>query len=237
MNGNWVTTFVNAVKKTVQAIVASPVGQQVCLDITDKPGGNDKVQGQFCFTNPGIAVGPDVIAQKIIMGNGGLIYYMVKRTGETDAHASVTANNNAAQKVFALMVDHAAYDSTPPPPPMSVAAPMPPAVSNVQPLPAQTSAPTQNSSQSVPVIAQTRKGSPVVAPNDTNALIAQLMAQGATQQQALAAALASLQHQGVDTSQPQVQQQLQAAVNPGMSNTTLIIIGAVAIGAALFLKK
>lgn len=51
-----------------------------------------------------------------------------------------------------------------------------------------------------------------VAPDQTAALIKQLMDQGASQQQALAAAIANLQSQGVNTSAPAVQQQLASDV-------------------------
>jgi len=232
INGNWSTTFLNAVKTVVGAIINNPVGGNVSVSVPVTPGAGGYPPVNFTFTNPGIGAGPDVIAQKIIMGNGGLMYSIIKSLGETEAHAQANANNNAAQKVFALMVDHAAYDLVPPPAAAPVAVP----VQSAPPATSQTA--LQNApAQPVQQVGTTPQGSPVVAPNDTNALIAQLMAQGASQQQALAAALASLQAHGIDTSQPQVQQQLQAAVNPGMSNTTMLLIGGVAVGAILYMQK
>jgi len=174
-----------------------------------------------------------VISSQIVMGNGGLIYSMIKSLGETDAHASADANNIPAQKVFALMVDHAAYDLVPAPQSSLVAAPVaanPPATSQNTIVP--TAAPLP------PVVGTTPQGGPVVAPNDTNALIQALIAQGQSQNQAILAAMQSLQTHGVDTSQPQVQQQLQSAASGGgMSSTTLLIIGAVAVGAIVLTQK
>jgi hypothetical protein len=180
VNGNWANTFITALKQVVQTILSNPVGQQVCVSITDRPGGNDAVPGQFCFVNPGIGVGPDVISAKIIMGNGGLMYWMILRTGETTAHASMNGNNVSAQKVFALMVDHAAYDFAPQPPPATIATvanappPPPPPVATIQPLPIQTIAPPaplpvtaplpiQAQPAAAPIIIQTPSG-PVAAP-------------------------------------------------------------------------
>jgi len=228
INGNWSTTFVNAIKALVGAIVAQPIGA-ASVSIAVSPGAGGYPPFNFSFNNPGISVGPDVISASIVMGNGGLMYSIIKSLGETDAHAQANANNNAAQKVFALMVDHAAYDLVPPPPPPApVAAPVAP-----------TSAPELATTQQiVPTVQQTGTtvtGSPVVAPNDTNALMAQLMAQGATQQQALAAAMQSLEANGINSQSPQVQQQLQAA-SDGISTTTMLIIGGVAV-AAYFLSQ
>jgi hypothetical protein len=160
VNGNWANTFITAVKQLVAAIIKNPTGANVSLNITDKPGGNDAVAGTFNFINPGLQVGPDAISQSLIMGNGGLMYWMILRTGESTAHAMANASSAAAQKVFALMVDHAAHDLapqlfTPAPPPATIstvanaaiaatpalATPQPTGLvttqtSNVQPLPA-----------------------------------------------------------------------------------------------------
>ena len=71
-----------------------------------------------------------------------------------------------------------------------------------------------------------------VAPDQTSALIQQLMAQGASQQQAFNAALQSLAAQGVPAT-PQVQQQVasdvQAASSPQQASTIYLAIGAVAL--------
>ena len=153
VNGNWANTMIAAIKQVVAAIIANPTGKQVSVNISDRPGGNDAVAGTFNFVNPGLSIGPDAISQTIIMGNGGLMYWMILRTGESVAHAQMNANNSAAQKVFALMVDHAAHDIAPqlfaPPPPAAtintvanqnvaavVSTPaIPPAISTPQPIP------------------------------------------------------------------------------------------------------
>jgi hypothetical protein len=68
-----------------------------------------------------------------------------------------------------------------------------------------------------------------VPPDNTAALISQMMAQGASQQQAFAAALQSLAAQGVQPT-PQVQQQVAndvaAAANPQQANVMLLAGGA-----------
>jgi hypothetical protein len=233
VNGNWANTFITAVKQVTQAIISNPPGASISLNITDRPGGNDAVQGPFTFTNPGISVGPDVISQKIIMGNGGLMYWMIIRTGETAAHASANANNSAAQKVFALMVDHAASDYAAqaykaPVATKAVATPTAPA--------------TQSTIQPVTVTGTTAAGTPVVAPSDTDALIQQLIAQGQSQTAAMTAAMASLEANGINSQTPQVQQQLQssvAAASPGLlglSNTTWLILAAAGIGIFLLVE-
>lgn len=61
------------------------------------------------------------------------------------------------------------------------------------------------------VTGHTSTGSPVVAPENTNALIAGLIAQGQNQTAALDAAVMSLKANGVDTTSPFLQQQMNAA--------------------------
>lgn len=63
------------------------------------------------------------------------------------------------------------------------------------------------------ITGQTKTGTAIVPIDQTAALIAQMQTQGASQQQAFAAAIASLQAQGVNTSQPAVQQQVAADVS------------------------
>lgn len=114
VNGNWSTTFLNAVKAVVAAIVNNPPGASASVPIVFPPGGPASSNGNFTFVNPGIAAGPDAIAASVIMGPSGLMYWMIKKLGETDAHAAANASSSAAQKVFALMVDHATADLAPP---------------------------------------------------------------------------------------------------------------------------
>ena len=80
--------------------------------------------------------------------------------------------------------------------------------------------PTSVSAQPVTITGTTSSGTPIVPVNETAALIAQMQAQGASQSQALAAAIASLQAQGINTSTPQVQQQLDSALQYPVSSTT-----------------
>jgi hypothetical protein len=217
VNGHWVDTFIAAVKKVVQAIVSNPVGATVNLDITDAPGGRDAVAGQFSFVNPGISVGPDVISQKIIMGNGGLIYWMVLRTGETTAHATQTSNNQAAQKVFALMIDHAAYDMVPPPPPATIST-----VANSAPIPvAQIVQPVQ-----------TANVQPVQQPvQNTQAMLPPQQVLPAIEQQI------PQSQAPIIIQTPQGPQQIMPATPSGMSTTTILIIAAVGAAAIYLLKK
>jgi hypothetical protein len=254
VNGNWATTFIAAVKAVVLAIVNNATGAALSVPIVLSTGASGVPTKNFTFNNPGISVGPDVIAANIIMGNGGLMYWIIISIGETTAHASANGNNASAQKVFALMVDHAAYDDTPVPPP--TAAPLPVATPAATQTPSgalPTSAPPAGSSpavvpasgavQPVTQTGTTASGSPVVAPGDESALIQQLIAQGASQTAALNAALASMQANQIQPQPAQVAQlQAVAAATPsagflGLSTTTLLIIGAVGIGAIVLLKK
>lgn len=112
VNGNWSVTFVNAIKALVSAIINNPVGNTVSVPITFTPGANVG-PGNFTFVNPGINVGPDAISAQIVMGPSGLMYWMIKHLGETDAHAQANSYSPAAQKVFALMIDKATADALP----------------------------------------------------------------------------------------------------------------------------
>jgi 4-hydroxy-3-methylbut-2-en-1-yl diphosphate synthase IspG/GcpE len=88
----------------------------------------------------------------------------------------------------------------------------------------------------VTVTGTTASGSPIVAPDDTSALIQAMMAQGASQSQATQAAIASLEANGVDTSQPAVQAQIASDAAPGISTSTMLLIGAALVGGYLLLK-
>jgi hypothetical protein len=113
VNGNWSVTFMNAIKALTAAIINNPVGAQVSVPIVFTPGASGIGPGNFTFTNPGINAGPDAISQSIVMGPSGLMYWMVKHVGETDAHAAANATGNGAQKVYALMIDKATADLLP----------------------------------------------------------------------------------------------------------------------------
>jgi hypothetical protein len=79
------------------------------------------------------------------------------------------------------------------------------------------------------VTGTTAAGTPVVPPDQTQALISALLAQGQSQQQAYSAAMASLQANGVNTSTPAVQSQVQgalaAASTSGVSGSGMLWVG------------
>jgi hypothetical protein len=130
------------------------------------------------------------------------------------------------------------------PAPTPVAAPVP-----VTGLPAPTQSLAQAVATPAPapvpapaVIATTSAGTPVVAPDDTDALIAQLIAQGQSQTQALTSAMAILEANNINSQTPQVQQQLQQAVaaaapSSGISTTDMLLIGGAALALILLMKK
>jgi hypothetical protein len=106
--------------------------------------------------------------------------------------------------------------------------------------------PTGVVSQQIPIAAKpvtvtgmSPIGTAIVPVDQTAALMQQMLAQGASQQQAMQAAMASLQAQGVNTATPQVQQQLatdmSAASNPTMAGfgsglPTWLMMGVAAVG-------
>jgi hypothetical protein len=113
VNNNWAVTFIAAVKAVVNAIINNPAGATVTVPIVLSTGASGQGTKNFTFVNPGINAGPDAISQNIIMGPTGLMYWIITSIGETQAHASANATSAAAQKVFALMIDHATADAMP----------------------------------------------------------------------------------------------------------------------------
>jgi len=224
---HWAMTFGAALQTVVTAIVGNAPGVPVTVSISMQPGANHGPVS-FSFTNPNISIGPDAIAAQIIMGSNGLMYAMIVGLGETAAHASSNASNAPAQKVFALMVDNIAAQLMP-----AAAVPSTP-VPTVAPA-VQAASQTVNAAVAAAPPANTASGAPVVAPQDTTALMQSLMAQGATQQEAILAAMQSLEANGINSQTPQIQQQLQAASSGGISTTTMLIIGGVV--AAYFLSQ
>jgi hypothetical protein len=80
------------------------------------------------------------------------------------------------------------------------------------------------------------------AVDSSTALMQQMLAQGASQNAAMLAAMQQLESQGVNSQAPAVQQQLQAAAVPatgllGLSNNTLLLLGGAALAAYLLLKE
>jgi hypothetical protein len=111
INGNWATVWTNIVKQIVAAIVANPVGATVSLTLTNHPGGADANVTPFSFTNPGLSVGPDVLANTLM---AQAVSHQMIQGGRADmAQNAVTVGWPTAAKVFALMFDHAAADAVP----------------------------------------------------------------------------------------------------------------------------
>lgn len=126
--------------------------------------------------------------------------------------------------------------------PIPAAAPA--TVPYVSPTPAPTApagAVAATPSAALTVTGTTASGTPVVPTDQTNALIQSMLAQGASQQQALQSALMSLQANGVAAT-PQVQQQVAGAVAAAapvsaasvLSGSNGLIIIALGVGAAVF---
>src|SRR5271154_6515419 len=111
INGNWATVWQNIVKQITAAVVANPIGATVSLTLTNKPGGNDSKVTPFTFTNPGLAVGPDVLSNTLM---ASAVSHQMIQGGRPDmATNAITVGWPTASKVFALMFDHAASDAVP----------------------------------------------------------------------------------------------------------------------------
>jgi hypothetical protein len=109
--GNWVTVWTTIVKQIVDAIINNPVGATVSLNLTNHPGGNDSQVTPFTFVNPGLGVGPDVIANTIM--RDAVAHQMVQGGRADQEQNMVTVGWPTVAKVFALMFDHAAADAVP----------------------------------------------------------------------------------------------------------------------------
>jgi hypothetical protein len=284
---HWAVTFMTAVQQVTTAIYQNPVGATISLPITDKPGGNDARAGNFSFINPGYQVGCDAISHNIIMGNGGLMYWMIWRTGETQAHSQENASNAAAFIVFSMCVDHQISDLSPNIIPVTSAG-VPTPVPNIAPAVVAASAAANTAVQApttlavnvpAPVVAQpvatvqpvtaaqqaaanaaaypvtpaavaavqaqpaVIAATPATAPvatldPATAALIQQMLAQGASQQQTITTALQALEAQGVNSSAPAVQAAVTQAVAPsGISTNTMLLIGGGFLAIVLLMRK
>lgn len=130
------------------------------------------------------------------------------------------------------------------PPAPAAAAVQPAAVPYLSPAVASSAAAVPAAAGTpINVTGTTASGTPVVPADQTNALIQSMLAQGQTQQQAFQAAMESLQANGVNTSAPQVQQQVAGAVAAAapastsslMSGSTGMILIALGLGGAILL--
>jgi hypothetical protein len=133
--------------------------------------------------------------------------------------------------------------ATAPAAPAAPAAPKP--MSTIQPIAsaAQSTvspAPAAQTPVTVPAtptpVATTASGSTVTDADIAN-LISALQTNSSNQQEAVNSALSQLESQGVDTTQPAVQQAVQNAVSPGLSTTDWLLIGGGALALILLLKK
>lgn len=229
---HWAMTFAAAVQTVVGAIVNNPVGKSVTVSIALSPGAGHGPTN-FTFVNPGIQVGPDKISANIIMGSKGLMAAMMTGLGgQAPQNIASNASNALAQKVFALMVDYQAAQLAP-----AAAQPSKPVTTAVAPAVAAASSAANASVAASPSIPATANTQPIAAatPTDDSVLMAQ--------NQAILSAMQNLEAQGVNTSTPQGQAMVQAAVAApatglfGLSNTTLLILGGIAVAAFLYMEK
>ena len=251
---HWATTFGQGVQNVMQGLVPATVGATVTVSVPLSPGAGGFPPINFSFKNPGISVGPDAIAATIIMGKSGLMGAMMTGLGgQAPQNIASNESNASAQKVYSLMVDYWAAQLAPaaavPATPAPVIAPAVAAASTAantavsaghNPQTAAVIATTPPPATPPTVVATTTAGTPVVAPDDTAALISQLIANGTSQTAAITAGLASLEANGIDSSAPASQAALASAAGVpapagffGLSNTE-ILIGGVALAALLF---
>jgi hypothetical protein len=207
------------------------------------------------------AIGPDALSASLIMGKSGLMEAMMTALGGQQA-GNIASNgvNPTAQKIFALMIDYwwaqylpsyipqgapgapsiastiatassaantAASNGTNPQTAATVAATV--ATAPVAPQPPPVIATTTTTSPSTGATVAT----PVVAPSDTGALVTSLVASGTEPSDAIAAGNASLEANGIDSTAPASQAQLQSDVTPstGLSTTDWLLIGGGVLGA------
>ena len=254
---HWATTFSTAVQTVATAVCKNAAGAKCTVSIALSPGAGGFPPFNFTFTNPGISVGPDAVAAQVIMGKTGLMGAMMTALGgQNPANITSNENNASAQKVYSLMIDYVAAQVAPaaavPSTPVPVVAPVVAVAATAantavaaghNPVTATAIATTVPSTTTPTVTGTTSNGTPVVAPDDTAALISQLIAQGQSQTAAINAGLASLEANGVDSSAPASQAALQssavAAASPGLFglSTNELLIGGAAIAAVFFLMS
>lgn len=148
----------------------------------------------------------------------------------------------ALKKIGAYNAYYNIVASPPPtgliPPPVLTIAPTP----SPSPTPAPSPSPTATTLPATGTTPAITVNVPAtVPPDNTTALIQQLMAQGASQQQAFAQAMQSLAAQGIQPT-PQVQQQVANdvanAANPQQASVMYLALGAVAIiGIGIFMSR
>lgn len=209
------------------------------------------------------AVGPDALSANFIMGKNGLMEAMMTALGgQAPQNIAANGTSAFAQKVFALMIDYwmgqylpnFVFSNTPPAPAIAPAvsagasaantavttganpqtaatvaatvAATPPAAIPPAPAPVATTTTTLPSTG-------TTVTTPVVAPADTGALVTSLVASGTEPSDAIAAGNASLEANGIDSTAPASQAQLQSDVTPsaGLSTTDWLLIGGGVLGA------
>jgi hypothetical protein len=232
---HWSMAFTSCIQTLVQSICTMGPGPQT-ISLNASQGDTALTAVPFTFNNPGPNASSDQISANLVMGMNGMVYAIISHTGATQAQAANGAVNPGAQKVFGLMVDYYLAQYAPQP----VAAPTIAAV----PTPAPTPVVTQ-SATTVPQgsIASTSTASSASSTDPTDALIQQLIAQGASQSAAMTAALQDLASRGVDTTDPEVQAAVQQSAASaggllsGISPTTLLLVGGVIVAIVLMSRK
>ena len=252
---HWAMTFGLAVQNVATAVCKNPAGATCTVSVALSPGAGGHAPFNFTFKNPGISVGPDAVASTVIMGKSGLMGAMMTALGgQNPANIASNETNSAAQKVYSLMIDYWAAQVAPaaavPTKAVPVVAPAVTAAAAAantavaaghNPVTAAVIATTPPPATAPVQTGTTSTGTPVVAPDDTAALISQLIAQGQSQTAAMNAGLASLEANGINSQAPASQAALQssAAQSTGMFglSTTDLLIGAVALGALFFMMS
>jgi hypothetical protein len=246
---NWAVTFGNAVQAVSRTMFLNPY-KPVSVSIALSPGAGGVAPFTFGFNNPNENVGPDGMCSAVIMGKGGLMEAMMTALGgQNPANIVANGTNATAQKIFSLMIDYWWGQYLPNLTPSTlIMAPNVTAAITAAATAANTAATTTNTNPQTaatvaatvavsppppaPVVTgTTASGTPVVAPADTGALVSNLVASGTEPSQAIQVGNASLEANGIDSTAPASQAQLQSDVAPssGLSTTDLLLIAAVGI--------
>jgi hypothetical protein len=207
---HWAMTFSSAIIQLANAIVSNPVGTSVTLSVIESPGAN-VAPAPFTFTNPGVSVGPDTIARTLVMSNNGIIFALLNHLSNQYSGSETT--NGLATKIFAYMLD---FQFAALAPPAAVIPPSP--VPNIAPA----------------VVAAASTVNTVVAASPAPP-IATTVPLPAAPPSALAPA--SQAPPTIIVSQAPPQFAPVAAAPSGMSDTTLLLIGGVALAAVFMMTK
>jgi hypothetical protein len=231
--------YMDMIAKLIQATNAQPIGATVNFSYSGWNG----VNWTFSFVNPGSC---DSAKYTNLVVIPAAVTWNTHNGAVDVPQVTSDFNNTYVTLTFQLMTDWSIAQN---PPPASQCAPAAPTtLLQQQPNQPQSSGPSTlypaagapvpqtANTQPVQVLTTTAQGSPVVAPQDTTALMQQLIAQGQSQQAALQAAMASLQANNIPVT-PQVQQQLQAAAPSGIDTNTMLLLGGGILAVVLLTRK